>query len=145
MNKQKTVAKLYKQKQIESATPMQLVLLLYQGAIDYLNKAEGNLLEEKTECLEQFHQNLVSCQNVITELSVALDMEKGGEIAEKLFQLYDYMNYRLAEANISKKIEGVREVRQLLADLKVSWEKVAEEESSMEVKPAENIGLNIKG
>lgn len=148
MSKQKSVANFYKKKQIESATPMQLVLLLYDGAIDNLYKAEQAIESDKSEALETFHNHLVNCQNIITELTVALDMEKGGEIATKLFQLYDYMNYRLANANVQKDVTMLREVSKLLTDLRTSWQKVAEQEHSLKeggAPPKPNSGLNLQG
>ena len=93
-------AKRYKKRQIESATPGQLVVLLYEGAVDHLNRAELSYKETGPERIEKFHNSLIACQNIISELMVSLDMEKGGEIAKNLFRLYEYINNRLIDANL---------------------------------------------
>ena len=101
------------------------------------------------------HKYLLACQNIITELTVALDMENGGDLAQKLFQLYDYMNYSLVDINVTKRIEGIEEIRGLLLTLKEGWEKLAENDSKEEVEisasnsepqePNSGGGLNIQG
>ena len=145
MDKKKNIAKFYKQKQVESATPGQLIVLLYEGAIDNLNRAENSFTNKEDKWIETYHNQLINCQNIITELTVSLDMEKGGDISSSLFRLYDYMNYRLIDANIEKDIEPIREVRDLLSNLKSSWVKVAQETSTDSVPNKSQLGLNLKG
>ena len=146
MDKQSpSVAKLYKKKQIESASPMQLVLLLYNGAIDHLNKSEQGMKKGTPEGKEEFRAGVTGTQNIITELAVSLDMEKGGEIAKQLFQLYDYMSYRLTNTNIAMEVDGIIEVRGLLLKLKTSWEIVAKEEPEHTKAPLLQEGLNLQG
>ena len=143
--KGENVARIYKQKQIESATPGQLVVLLYDAAVDHLNKAESALGEEGVGRIEKYHNALITCQNIITELIVALDLEKGGEIASNLFNLYDYMIYRLVDANIKKDLEPIKEVRELLGTLKSSWEVAVKEEGKVSLNKPTNMGLNLQG
>lgn len=139
------VAKHYKKKQIESATPVQLVVLLYDGAIDYLTRAEKFLGEKGFDRYEKFHNNLISCQNIITELTVSLDMEKGGEVSENLFRLYEYMNHRLIDANISKDVSILHEVKELLLSLKDAWVEVQKKEGQIGQSNRPQRGLNIQG
>ena len=154
MSKNKDVAKAYKRKQIESASPVELIILLYDGAIDFLNRAENLYEPGNAECIEPFHKYLLACQNIITELTVALDMENGGEVAQKLFQLYEYINYSLVDINVTKRIEGIEEIRSLLQTLREGWVKLAENEnqekaSELAAKPDKKKnsgeGLNIQG
>ena len=142
---EKEIAKFYKRKQIESATPGQLVLLLYDGAIDFLNRAEAALLLKTPDRFEKYHNSLISCQNIITELIASLDLERGGEIANNLFRLYDFMNYRLVDANISKELTPVKEVRGLLNELRSAWVKVLEKEPTLKNMPQAEKGLNLQG
>lgn len=137
-------AKQYKRKQIESATPGQLVVLLYDGAIDYLNRAELELDAKDPGKIERFHNNLIACQNIITELLVSLDMEKGGEIAQNLFRLYEYMNHRLVQANVKKDPEVLEEVKDLLAMLRGAWHDIAEQDAGRR-RSQQAVGLNLQG
>ena len=140
------VAKYYKRKQIESATPGQLIVLLYDGAIERINLAEAALEIEGPKRIEAFHTNIVRAQEIIAELMSALDMEKGGEIAANLYRLYDFMHYRLIDSNMSKEAEPLQEVRDLLTDLRNTWVKVvAEEPLGNKAPPPKQQGLNIKG
>ncbi|MDF2550135.1 MAG: flagellar protein FliS [Chlamydiales bacterium] len=141
---QEQAARFYKRKQIESATPGQLVLLLYEGAIDHINRAELAMADSGPDTIEKFHNHLITCQNIVTELIVSLDMEKGGDIAQNLFRLYEYINFRLVKANISKSMEILKEVKDLLSNLKLAWAQVIEKESS-HARPRQNLGLNLQG
>lgn len=145
MSQEKNVAKHYKKKQIESATPVQLVVLLYEGAIEYLTRAEQFLAEKGFDRYEKFHNNLIGCQNIITELTVSLDMEKGGAVSENLFRLYEYMNHRLIDANISKDVSILQEVKGLLINLKEAWTEVQKKEGGFRPSEGTPRGINIQG
>lgn len=142
---QNDMTKTYKKQQIESASPAQLVVLLYAGAIDFLNKAELAHSKQGVKWIEDFHKNLISCQNIITELMCALDMEKGGEIASNLFRLYDFMHYRLVDANMKKELKAISEVRDILQTLKRAWDKVAAQEPQLNVPKTPRPSLNLQG
>jgi len=146
MGSEKEAAKSYKRKQIESASPGRLIVMLYDAVLEKLDSAE-KILEEKpgSDRIERFHNNMVTAQNIITELTAALDMEKGGEIAKNLFRLYDFANWRLVDANIKKDVSAIREVRQVLEILKAGWEEVQDTKlDDSEVKKLSK-GLNLKG
>ena len=70
--------------------------------IDSLKKAEKLFGEKSDGWIEAFHSELISAQNIITELLVALDLERGGEVAKNLLRLYEYMNHELVKANMEK-------------------------------------------
>jgi flagellar protein FliS len=146
MQKEKDVAKFYKKKQVESATPGQLVILLYDAAIDNINKGEAALKETGPGRFEKYHNALIMAQNAVTELTVSLDLEKGGDIAQNLLRLYDYMTYRLIDANMNKTDEPLIEVRNLLVQLKGAWVQVIKEEKTENLSPPKkHLGLNLKG
>ncbi len=109
----------YKQNQYETASQEQLLLMLYNGAIKFSKQARQGLEDEDYELV---NNKLKRVQAVINELMVTLDMEQGGEIAENLYSLYEYMNRRLIQANIRKDKEIIDEVLDLLTDLKEGWE-----------------------
>ncbi|HOL13548.1 MAG TPA: flagellar export chaperone FliS, partial [Bacillota bacterium] len=68
------------------------------------------------------HTNLLKVQDILDELSYAVDTEKGGEIGESLLALYDYMKRRLVEANIKKDSAIIGEVVDLISNLRETWQ-----------------------
>lgn len=110
----------YKKNQVETATPEQILILLYDGAIQYLNKAKFAFDEEDRE---QLHNNLLACQNIIIEFMNTLDMEAGGDLAKNLYNLYDYLYKTLVSANINKDKKKIEEVLKHLIELRATWQK----------------------
>lgn len=115
--------KQYQKNQIETATPEQILILLYDGAINFLNKAKI-ALDENNE--DAYQNNLLRCKNIILEFMNTLDMELGGDIARTLYNLYRYMNRILTKVGITKKVEGIDEVLKLLISLRETWVKAIE-------------------
>lgn len=113
----------YKQTQYETASQEQLLIMLYNGAIKFSQQAKQALEEEN---VEESNEKLKRVQAIINELMVTLDMEQGGEIADNLYSLYEYMNRRLIQANIRNDPELVQEVLEMLKDLKDGWEQALE-------------------
>lgn len=113
----------YKAAHIETATPERLLVMLYDGAIKYLNLGVQTIL---TQDIEGTHRNLLKAEAIILELMNVLDMDVGGEIASNLYNLYDYMYHQLVQANIQRNPELVREVISLLEPLRSAWSEAAE-------------------
>lgn len=147
MTQNKNIANRYKRSQIESATPVQLVVMLYDAAIDSLKKAlQIQEEDDSPDGIEKFHNQLIRCQNIITELTVSLDMDRGEEIAKNLFRLYEYMNHRLIDANIKKDEEPVKEVIKLLEILREGWVSIQDkDEAQVQPKNQGPTGLNLQG
>jgi flagellar secretion chaperone FliS len=123
MNALNPYLKEYKKTQVETATPEKILILLYDGAIQYLNRAKVDL-EQGNE--QQFHSNLLGCEKIIVEFMNTLDMETGGSLAENLYRLYEYLYNTLVKAGISRKPEGVNEVLKHLNGLRETWQKAIE-------------------
>jgi len=122
--------KQYQTSQVQTASPEKILIMLYDGAIQFLNKAKKEL-ENKN--IQEVHNNIVGAQKIIAEFMNTLDLEIGGETAVNLYNLYDYMHYRLVQANIKKDVEMVDEVLGHLKDLKATWEeaiKIAQREKT---------------
>ena len=66
----------------------------------------------------------------------ALDMENGGEIAKSLFGLYEYMNWRLNQANIRREVAALNEVVSLLSDLRQTWDEAIQKAQRESAGPA---------
>ena len=113
----------YQATQISTATKEQLLLITYDIAIRSCRLAEAALNpENQSQDYDQAHREIVRAQDVIRELMVTLNTEKGGEMAQNLMRLYDYMYQQLVEANIKKDVRNVRFVLTMLEDLKSTWE-----------------------
>lgn len=116
---QNNVYNAYKQNSINTASPGELTLMLYNGCIKFLNVAK-KAMEEKN--IEEKNKNLQKAQAIITELMVTLDMNY--EISKQILPLYEYMHRRLIEANIKNNIEIVDEVIGLTTEFRDTWKEV---------------------
>lgn len=111
--------KQYQQSQIQTASPEKILIMLYDGAIQFLNKAIRGI---ENKDIQESHNNIIAAQRIITEFMNTLDVEAGGDVCKNLYSLYDYLHYRLVQANIQKNIEMLEEVLVHLKDLKATWE-----------------------
>ncbi|MBU1076961.1 MAG: flagellar export chaperone FliS [Spirochaetes bacterium] len=111
----------YKETQIKTANQGKLIVMLYDGAIKFLNQAKEFI--DKNE-IEEAHNKIVRSQDIIMELLLSLNMS-AGEIAHKLYNLYLYMNKRLMESNINKDKKPIDEVLTMLLDLKDVWTQIS--------------------
>ncbi len=130
----------YREVEIETASGLRLVVMLYAGAIKFLNIAGEGI---KTKKLDIANNNIIKAQDIISELMTSLNFD-AGEIAHNLYSLYIYMNRRLLEANIEKNSEIINEILRLLVTLKNAWEELLKKEKTIDpVLKASN--LNISG
>lgn len=112
----------YQQVATRTASPGQLVLMLYEGAIRFLERAHaGFALEDPVESNTAINNNILRAQDIIRELDFSLNLEQGGDLAAQLRRLYDYFDRRLLEANLRKDAEGITEVIQRLTVLRDAW------------------------
>ncbi len=111
--------KQYQKSSIETASREQILIMLYDGAIQFLNKAK--IAIENKE-IENANNNLISAQNIIQEFINSLDREVAPQLAENLTSLYEYFIRRLVHANLKQEIEPVDEVLKYLKNLKATWE-----------------------
>lgn len=112
--------KQYKKNQVETATPEEVLILLYNGAIQYLNKAKIGIEQNNNEII---NKNIMACEKIILEFMNTLDMENGGEVAQNLRRLYDYFYRTLVSANLNKDMAKVDEVLRHLKNLRETWQK----------------------
>ena len=100
----------YKEVEVETASGLKLVTMLYVGAIKFLNMAKEGIKNKK---LDLANNNIIKAQDIITELMSSLNFD-AGEIAHNLYSLYIYMNRRLLESNIEKNIEIINQTLERL-------------------------------
>ena len=134
-------ARAYRAQSALTASPGQLVLMLFDGALRFLALAkEGfNQPEENPRRFEQINMNLQKAQNIIAELQGSLNYEAGGEIAVTLDRLYDYYARRLFEANVKKRLEPIIEVERFLQDLRDAWAEMIRKEESTRFQDARGV------
>jgi flagellar secretion chaperone FliS len=112
----------YQQAATQTASPGQLILMLYDGAIRFLLQAEqGFTLEDPLEFNQTIHNNISRAQAIINELNCSLNVAQGGEFAQKMRSLYEYFDRRLMESNLRKETTGIREVVQRMSVLRDAW------------------------
>ncbi len=117
--------KQYQMNAIETASPLMLIIMLYDEAIKCLKYAKIDMLNKNKEGQ---NAKLIKVQKILTELTVSLNMEAGGTIAQNLKALYTYMHSSLVDANINNKPEKIDEIHHLLVELRSSWHKVSMEQ-----------------
>lgn len=120
--------KQYQTSNITTATPEKLMIMLFDGAIQFLQKAktaikEKNLLERST--------NLESARKIIRELMRTIDLENGNDVSKSLFRLYNKMAMKLIKANVSRNIGLIDEVLVDLTNIRWGFQKAIEIESGI--------------
>lgn len=115
---QPTGYQVYQQNAVQTAPPEKLVLMLYEGALRFLGKAQKALAAKD---LQNVNNNLLRVQEIINELMVNVNKD-AGDLAEKLVLLYDYIYRRLVEANVRKEQKIMQEVEEMLKELRGAWQ-----------------------
>lgn len=108
---------------IESADPHRLILMLFDGAAAALNTAKFSMQDNNIPAKGVAISKAI---DIITNgLQASLDIEAGGELAERLAALYEYMTERLLFANLKNSVAALNEVSELLAGLRDAWAQIA--------------------
>ncbi len=106
----------YQQQSIMTASPAELLLLLYNGCIRFMKLAK-QAIEDKN--VQKSHDNLIKAQNIILELVNTLDMDF--EVSKSLMPLYEYIYWKLIRANVDKDAAIVDEALELVIELRDTW------------------------
>lgn len=113
---------------IESADPHRLILMLFDGAVAALNTAKFSMQDNNIPAKGVAISKAI---DIITNgLLASLDIEAGGELAERLAALYEYMTERLLFANLKNSVAALNEVSELLAGLRDAWAQIAPSEQA---------------
>lgn len=106
----------YAAQSLDTATPEELTLKLYEGALKFCNQA---IVAIENENNEKAHQLIVRVQDIIREFQITLNMAYA--VSKNLATMYEYIYRRLIEANINKDKEILEEIRELLRSLRDTW------------------------
>ena len=109
---------------IEDASPHRLIAMLLDGALDRVAEAQGAIKRGEIATTGEAVGKAIS---IVDSLRVSLNPEVGGEVAENLGQLYEYMTRRLLEASATKDADMLAEVAGLLKEIKIAWDQVPAE------------------
>ncbi len=137
----------YKETSIRTASPGQLVLMLYAEAIrqcDLASGLMGTAGKKDPGLIERINCAVIRAQDIVTELMASLDFEAAPEISNNLFSLYSFFNRELTEANIAKDVARVKAVRNMLEELRGAWIEVVKKAGESRPQPARS-GVNISG
>lgn len=109
----------YKQNAVLTATPEELTLMLYDGAIKFMNIGKYSI---ENKDMEKAHSSLLRAQDIILELNYSLDMNY--EVSKELRGLYDFVLSKLVDANINKDSKAIDEALTVVNDMRDTWKEV---------------------
>lgn len=127
----------YKKTQITTANQGKLIVMLYDGAIKFLNIAIENM---NPRTYDVANNNIIKAQDIITELLLSLNMKEGGEISQNLFNLYMYFKKSLLDANIKKDASMIQNTIKMLKELRDAWDKISANETA-----SDRTSIGVKG
>ena len=114
----------YKKTVLATTDRVQIIYMLYEGALNHLKMARRKIAIGDT--LSKGH-HFSKATSIISELSNVLDMEKGGEISVNLRRLYEYVLQRLLYANLYNDITAIEDSEKVIETLKSGWKEMMEE------------------
>ncbi len=132
---------MYRETSIKTSSQGKLIVLLYDKAINSIDKAVV-LLDSGDKRLDLVNNAIIRAQEIITELSASLDFDKGKDIASNLFSLYIYFNQQLMRANLEKDSSHIKPVLSMLQDLRGAWKQI---ENTREQSSAGSVGIDVAG
>jgi flagellar protein FliS len=112
----------YRTTQVQSRTPLELVVMLYDGALKFMGTAR-NAIERGD--IPARRDALARTLAIISELQSTLNLAQGGEVAVELDRLYSYANARLLEAAMKNEVAAVDDVRRVFDILRDGWNTIA--------------------
>lgn len=103
------------------ANRVELIQMLFDGLIDSLSAARGHI---ERKAIEEKSKALTRASRIVVGLQAALDLDKGGELASNLNELYSYIVRRLLHVNVHNDLEVLNEVHSLITEVREAWRQV---------------------
>ena len=126
-----SVHKQYISTQVSTADRLQLVVMLYDGAITFLNRAKEKMAAQDAAGKGLY---LGKALDIIAELNASLNFQEGKEVAANLFHLYNFMTAHLTRANLNWDAAAIDDVIKMLNQLRDAWEDVCQKSKRGELK-----------
>ncbi len=120
--------KQYQTSNITTATPEKLMILLFDGAIQFLIKAKTAIEENN---FKDRSQNIDGARKIIRELMRTIDLENGNDVSKQLFRLYNRMAMKLIKANVQRNAPLIDEVIEDLTNIRWGFQKAIEIKSGV--------------
>src|SRR4051794_16699614 len=111
--------KSYQQNSVNTASPGELTLMLYNGCLKFIKLAKKAIQDNN---VEEKNTNLIKAQNIIHEFMVTLNMDVN--LSSELMLMYDYLHRRLVEANINSDLDILEEVEGFVIEYRDTWKQV---------------------
>ena len=118
----------YLETKVLTASPLQLIHLAYEGVMNSIAEARQHLADRNIHARVR---SITRAEQIVTELQLALDFERGGELSVRLAALYDYIQRRLNHANLEQTDAPLAEVYKLLETLDEAWKEIAAPEAAL--------------
>jgi flagellar protein FliS len=112
----------YRQTEVQSRTPLELVVMLYDGALRFVTLARDAIQRRDIPARRDAISRLLA---IIAELQSTLDIERGGQVAASLDELYAFVTRRVMDAAFNNDIAALDEARRVLETLKDGWQSIA--------------------
>jgi flagellar protein FliS len=112
----------YLQTQVQSRSPLELVVMLYDGAIQSADTAREAVISGDIRARKAAISKMMA---IIGQLQNTLDMERGGDIAENLDRIYTWALSRLLDATVKRETKPIDEVRGVLVNLREAWQTIS--------------------
>ncbi|MFP4176754.1 MAG: flagellar export chaperone FliS [Candidatus Brocadiia bacterium] len=132
----------YKETSISTQNRGKLIVMLYDGAIEFLQKARKKLEEKDYEAKGRY---INRAQAIISELNNSLNTEADPALAQNLRGLYNFMFRKLSKANLECDTEMIGEIVDILRKLRDAWEQAAREAAAKQNQPGEDGQTGQKG
>ncbi len=108
----------YRKMQIETADPANLILMLFDRAIVLIEKAKNDIIEKQ---YEEKNTSITKATDIVFELLMSLDKDKGGVIATSLTRLYNFVIRELTDANVNLDTKALDNAKRILSELRDAW------------------------
>jgi flagellar protein FliS len=112
----------YRKTQVQSRTPLELVVMLYDGALQAMSTARAAMERRDIPARRDAIGRALA---IISELQSTLNLEQGGQVAVSLDDLYDYASRRLLDATMTNDVTPVDEIRRVFETLRDAWQTIA--------------------
>lgn len=125
----------YRQVEVNTSNRGKIVVMLFSGAVTFLNKAKLSMQKNDFVNKGKF---IIKAQNIIDELNYSLDMEKGKDISKNLRSIYIFLNRYLSQANVQCKPEMLDKAISILSSLKSAFEEIVNNPQYSEAQEINN-------
>ena len=121
----------YRQTEIQSRTPIELVVMLYDGALRFAGDARDGILAHD---IAKRTRSVSRALDIISELQSTLNMDQGGDLATSLDQLYGFVRDRLLDASFRQDVRPIDEAVRVLKTLREGWVQISAEQTPARVR-----------